>query len=295
MKIGLNGRLVEEEEAVISVFDHGFMYGMGCFETFRTYGGRPFLFDAHMDRLEASLREVGIAARIDRPAARALIGRLIEANGFADAYVRYAVSAGIGPLGLPDDEYAAPHTIIYTKPLPPAADGGEPSVRPLQVLRLRRNTPEGERRIKSFHFMNNILGKRELGRYPWAAGAEGLFLTADGLVAEGVVSNVFFVIDGRVVTPPTNTGILAGVTRGFVLELSASLGIPAAEEPLTLRDAARAQEVFLTNSVQEIVRVDRIYDPDGAVIWRSPGDGRADTAGRLLAAYRQAVKGMMNE
>ena len=294
MKIGLNGCLVEEKEAVISVFDHGFMYGMGCFETFRTYGGQPFLFDAHMDRLEDSLRAVGIAANIDRPAARELIRALIETNGLTEAYIRYAVSAGAGAVGLPNEDYAAPNTIVYVKPLPPIADDDEPSVRPLQVLRLPRNTPEGERRIKSFHYMNNILGKREITRYPWAAGAEGLFLTADGHVAEGIVSNVFFVVDGRVMTPPLNTGILAGVTRGFVLELLQALGIPAAEETLTLQDAVRAQEVFLTNSIQEIVRVDRIFDPNGDCIWRFPGDEHSDAAKRLFAAYRQAVKGAMN-
>jgi|SRR5690606_32569795 4-amino-4-deoxychorismate lyase len=282
--VAVNGMLVEKERAVVSVFDHGFLYGIGLFETMRTYGGAPFLLDRHLARLADGCRRLGIRHEPDEGEVRRLIRRLLDANGLKDGIVRLSVSAGEGPLGLPEGPYESPVTVIFCKPLPPV-----PASRPLQLLRLRRNTPEGSVREKSFHYMNNVLAKRELSTYPWAAGAEGLFLDAAGRVAEGVVSNVFFAAGGVLHTPSAETGILPGVTRGEVLRLAAEDGIEAREGLYGVDDLWRANELFLTNSVQELVPVHAVYDETGAVRWRWSGKPGPLTE-RLKAAYRRETE-----
>lgn len=277
--VGLNGTLVEKAQAVVSVFDHGFLYGIGLFETMRTYGGVPFRLGRHLARLAAGCRRLGIRHAPDEGEVRRLIGNLLQANGLRDGYVRYSVSAGEGPLGLPDGAYDAPVTVVYCKPLPPVPDS-----KPLQLLRLRRNTPEGDVREKSFHYMNNVLARRELAGYPWAAGAEGLFLTGDGQVAEGIVSNVFLAAGGVLRTPGLSAGILPGITRAEVLRLAAEAGIETREGPVAPEDLWRADEIFVTNSVQEIVPVHAVYDEEGTVRWSGePGP----LAKRLQRGYRR--------
>jgi 4-amino-4-deoxychorismate lyase len=290
MKIGWNGQVVDEQEAVISVFDHGFLYGMGCFETFRTYGGTPFLFHEHMDRLERSCREIGIRIKVDRPAMLDHLHELTKVNGFEEAYIRCSVSAGQGIVGLPSEDYIHPNTIIYMKALPALGAIEGPQDRALQVLNLPRNTPEGSVRIKSFHYMNNILAKREMSAYPWSAGAEGLFLTSDGLVAEGIVSNVFMVRQGKVYTPSLRTGILPGITRAFIMQLldRAEESTPVIERDYGIETWTTADEIFLTNSIQEIVAVDRVYDQAGKMLWRREGD--ATMTNQLFAKYRAATQ-----
>jgi len=120
MKIAVNGCIIDEREAVVSVYDHGFLYGMGLFETFRTYGGRPFLLKEHLARLAAGLDEIGIRAVPDADGIRELVGKLLAANGLTDAYIRLSVSAGAEALGLPSGDYRSPNTIVYIKPLPPS-------------------------------------------------------------------------------------------------------------------------------------------------------------------------------
>lgn len=280
--IGRNGKVVAKEQAVVSVFDHGFLYGIGLFETMRTYGGVPFRLGQHLDRLANGCRRLGIRYTPDEGEVRRLIRDLLAANGLADGYVRFSVSAGEGPLGLPDGAYTAPETIVYCKPLP-----ATPARKPLQLLKLRRNTPEGTVREKSFHYMNNVLARRELAHYPWAAGAEGLFLNDDGWVAEGVVSNVFFVTGGVLHTPDLATGILPGITRAEVMRLAAEAGITVREGLYAPEELWRAEELFVTNSVQEVVPVDTVYDPAGTICW-SGGPGPVTM--QLQAAYRREIE-----
>jgi len=279
--VALNGQLVDKEQAVVSVYDHGFLYGIGLFETMRTYGGVPFRLGLHLQRLADGCRRLGIRYAPDEAEIRGLIRDLLRANGLADGYVRFSVSAGEGPLGLPDAEYESPVQVIHCKPLPPA-----PERKVLQLLRLRRNTPEGIVREKSFHYMNNVLARRELAGYPWAPGAEGLFLTVDGHVAEGVVSNVFFVEGGVLCTPSLEAGILPGITRGEVLRLAAEAGIETREGMYAPERLWRAEEVFVTNSVQELVPVHAIYDENGSVRWSG---GPHPVTEQLRSAYRNEI------
>ncbi len=260
MLLMMNGRLLDEREATVSVYDHGFMYGVGLFETLRTYGGAPFLLDRHLQRLHAGCREFGITLNYSEDMARSEIARLLSANRLDDAYVRISVSAGKAPLGLPTATYDQPQVVVYLKPLSPAQEFAHRPSKTLQVLALRRNTPEGAERRKSFHYLNNILAKRELQAKVVAPEVEGLFLDAHGYIAEGVVSNIFFIKDGALKTPSLQTGILAGITRGFLIELASQLGIAVEEGLYTVQDLLTADELFVTNSVQEISSVHQLID-----------------------------------
>lgn len=286
--VGINGSVIEQDQARISVMDHGLLYGMGLFETFRTYGGIPFLLERHLERLRGSCRLLGIDHNPDPAAIADWLQRLMTANGLSEAYVRYTVTAGEGPLGLPSGEYTASTEILFAKDLPLFKDSLYTEGRALQVLSLTRNTPETGVRMKSIHYMNNVMAKRELDKRNAVTGAqaEGLMLTADGDVAEGIVSNVFFVRRNRLYTPEVGTGALPGITRAVVLELAGELGIETEEGRYPWEALLEADEVFTTGSVQEIVPVTTLIDPRGA--YNRVGSGSAGPITRtLLQAYRK--------
>lgn len=262
MIIDVNGRLMKAEEAKVSVYDHGFMYGIGLFETFRTYGGKPFLLTKHLERLNKGCREIGIVCKTAEDDWEKRIQALLRANKLVDAYFRISVSAGIDVLGLPEDEYKQPEEIIYVKPLPQTKPVQHKVLRKLHTL---RNSPESLMRHKSFHFMNNVLAKRELANQPGSKGAEGLFLNSDGNICEGIVSNVFFVKNNMVHTPSVDTGCLPGITRQFVIQLASGAGIQVEEGRYDWNQLLSADEIFLTNSIQEIIPVTIVEDVYDAI------------------------------
>jgi 4-amino-4-deoxychorismate lyase len=255
MYIYVNGDIVRKEDAVISPFDHGYMYGLGLFETFRIYNGHPFLLDDHLERLNAGLRALLIAKQFTRGEVTVILEQLLEVNKLTNAYVRWNVSAGIGELGLNTDPYENPTVICYMKPIEGAAASIEKEA---VILNTRRNTPEGDHRLKSHHYLNCILGKREIGKDP---RLEGIFLTKDDYVAEGIVSNIFWVKEETIYTPSVQTGILNGITRQFVITLAKKIGFEVVEGLFTKMDLLSSDEVFITNSIQEIVPIRQI---DGA-------------------------------
>jgi 4-amino-4-deoxychorismate lyase len=290
MKISLNGSLCDEQEAVVSVYDHGFLYGIGLFETFRTYKGKAFLLEKHLERLRQGCAELWIAWELDAQQINLQVSELLAANELQEGYFRLSVSAGVDLLGLPVHPYAAPTVVLYVKPLPLQEEKLYENGKALQLLRLRRNSPEGGERLKSFHYMNNILAKRELSRYPWAAGAEGLFLNGAGFAAEGIVSNVFFMRDSICCTPHLDTGILPGITRALVLDLAGKAGITTAEGMYSWEDLLAADEIFITNSIQEIVPITTLFDAAGKGY--HIGKGSAGQATRkLLQRYRERTMG----
>ncbi|PZE19232.1 aminodeoxychorismate lyase [Paenibacillus xerothermodurans] len=294
MIINVNGKLIDEDKAVVSVYDHGFLYGIGLFETFRTYNGLPFLLDEHMIRITAGCQQLGIGYTADRGEWLRIIKQLLDINGLSDAYIRFTVTAGTDILGLPGEQYSQPNVIVYIKHLPPRDEDLYLAGKPLQLLRLPRNTPEGAGRLKSLHYLNNILANRELSQYPWAAQAEGLFTDAQGFLAEGIVSNLFFCEDGRVCTPALDNGILPGVTRALVLRLAAQAGIAAEEGWYTWADLICADEVFITNSVQEIIPISTLYNTVG--MSQLIGAGKAGELTRhLIQMYREHIEYLVNE
>ncbi|WP_102273287.1 aminodeoxychorismate lyase [Cytobacillus massiliigabonensis] len=249
MYIYLNGKIVQKEKAVISPFDHGYLYGLGLFETFRVYEGHPFLLDDHLERLNHSLEVLNMNVSYSREEILRALRPLLAKNHLTDAYIRVNVSAGIGEIGLQSDPYLHPNLIIFAKPLPPAMNRQEKKA---VILTLNRNTPEGVERLKSHHFLNNILAKREIGDMP---DCEGIFLTKEGFLAEGIVSNLFWLKENVLYTPAIETGILNGVTRKFIMKLAQRKGIAVEEGLYYVADAKKADEVFITNSIQEIVPI----------------------------------------
>lgn len=273
----INGEIKRNNDVLISPFDHGFLYGVGVFETFRTYEGKVFLLEEHVNRLNAALRELNIDLHVTGREVENIVARLEEANGWANSYIRFNVSAGEGEIGLQTAPYKQPNVIVFQKPLQPA---GEMSEKSGIWLETRRTRPEGAFRLKSHHYLNNIFGKREVGNDPLT---EGLFLTEDGFVAEGVVSNLFWVKRKTVYTPSLDTGILNGVTRLFVIELARSAGFHVNEGLFTPAEAEAADEVFVTNSIQEIVPLLSLNEKP------FPGQ-RGETVQLFFKQYREAVR-----
>ncbi|MCE4051793.1 MULTISPECIES: aminodeoxychorismate lyase [Bacillaceae] len=252
MYIYINGEIIPHEKAQISVFDHGFMYGAGLFETFRTYRGHPFLLDSHLGRLNKGLRQLNIDRSFYREETNQIIQRLLNENKLENAYIRFNVSAGIGGIGLQTSSYTEPNVIMYMKSLQTGESLGEKKA---EWLRIRRNTPEGDERLKSHHYLNNLLAKREIGE---DVQMEGLFLTKEGYVAEGITSNLFWIRNGILYTPSVETGILNGITRRFILALAAQSGLEVREGLYKQENLLEADEVFITNSIQEIVAIKSI-------------------------------------
>jgi len=282
MKLWWNGTICDEGEAVIPVTDHGFLYGMGLFETFRTYGGKPFLLDRHAARLREGCAELRFVYEPDEAEIAGAVAALLQANGLQDAYVRWSVSAGSAPLGLPSPAgYARPNVLIMAKPL----GAGAPAPKELHVLTLPRSTPEGAVRRKSFHYMNNIFAKWELAGRTASSHAEGLLTAADGTVVEGIVSNVFWAVGGVMYTPSIETGCLPGITREAVLELAREAGLPVVEGRFPWEALIAADEAFVTNSVQELTPVTALYGADGGLRKSWPAEA-GPIASVLSAAYR---------
>ncbi|MDX8367652.1 aminodeoxychorismate lyase [Cytobacillus sp. IB215665] len=250
MYIYLDGKIIKKEDAKISPFDHGYMYGIGLFETLAVYDGHPFLLDDHLSRLNEGLNSLAIDIELHRDEIFSIITRLLNKNNLTNSYVRLNVSAGVGDIGLSVEHYTKPTVIIYIKPLqvPVAEKAGV-------FLKTKRNTPEGKSRLKSHHFLNNVFGKREIGV---DATKEGIFLSQNGFIAEGIVSNVFWVKNDKIYTPSLETGILNGVTRQFVMTLAKHNGLHIDEGLFKLDEILMADEVFVTNSIQELIPIYKI-------------------------------------
>ena len=249
MYIYINGQYAKKDDVRISPFDHGFLYGLGVFETFRIYNGHPFLMDDHLERLNSGLQILNIKAAFTREEVMGILNGLLAKNRLNHAYIRLNVSAGNGEIGLQTDSYTAPNLIVFSKPLPAPSRMGEKQA---VLLELKRNTPEGAARLKSHHYLNNVLAKREIGS---ASDTEGVFLTKDGFLSEGIVSNIFWYKNGTLFTPDVDTGILDGITRRFIIMLARKAGLEVREGFFKLVEAEAAEEIFFTNSIQEIVPV----------------------------------------
>lgn len=277
MYIYINGEIVSEENAFVSVLDHGFLYGVGLFETVRVYDGKLFLWKEHVARLMAGLSALHIKHEWTSDFLAQAILQTVRVNEQQDAYVRLNVTGGAEGVGLIAGSYTQPSLLIFVKPVAPIPE--QPSAKLLKTVSLPRQTPEGMQRFKSHNFLNNVLAKQEAGS---DLQVEGLLLTREGYVAEGVVSNVFWVRDHCLFTPSAAAGILEGVTRGFVLTLAQRLGIPWKEGLYPLEQLYSADEVFVTNSIQEIVPIAQIDEQ------RLP-TAYGTVTKRLREAYRHAV------
>jgi branched-chain amino acid aminotransferase len=257
MWIYLNDRFVKEEEAVVSVFDHGFLYGDGIYETIRSYGSRIFMRDQHLARLRRSADAIGLTIPIPDHRWPDLLHESMERNNIGnpqqDAYLRITISRGAGGIGLDPALCPTPTVVIMGKELqPPSADQYRIGVN-LIVAKTRRNLPSAlSPQIKATNFLNNILAKREA----IAAGAfDSILLNWESHLTECTVSNLFFVQAGRLCTPALACGLLDGITRDIVLSLAQGAQIPVDEGHFGVEAIYTADECFLTNTSMEVMPV----------------------------------------
>ncbi len=280
--IWIDGQLLPRLEARVSVFDHGLLYGDGVFEGIRQYNGRILRLDAHLKRLFDSAK----AIRLDIPLTAADLGRAIEetikANHLTDCYIRVVITRGVGPLGISPSGCLKPTIIIIadTISLYPA-EMYESGMAIITAATPRISTAALSPKIKSLNYLNNIMAKWEAID---AGVPEAVMLNQQGFVCECTADNIFITRGGKLITPPEESGILMGVTRGIVLELAEKEGLTAMQQNLTRYDLYTADECFLTGTGAEIIPVTSIDK-------RKIGSGAAgDITRRLIAAFHEFVR-----
>ena len=278
----LNGRIMTRDEAVISPYDHGFLYGDGVFEGIRVYDGRVFKLEEHLDRLYASAAHIMLEIPLDRAAMRAAIIDTVRATQLRDAYIRPVISRGPGDLGIDPRKCAKPTVVIIVDVIQLyPKEAYERGLR-MVTATVRRPAPDAlNGRIKSLNYMNNILARIQANQ---AGVEEALMLTDEGYVCECSADNIFVVAKGELWTPAPHLGLLQGVTRDTVLALAREAGIPAGERIFTLYDVYAAEECFLTGTGAEIAPV---VEVDG----RRIGSGRpGELTRRLSSAFRDHAR-----
>lgn len=252
-KVYINGKLYPKDEAKISVFDHGLLYGDGVFEGIRCYNGNVFKFSEHIDRLYDSARAISMEIQLTKDELKDAVINTLKANNLKDSYIRLVVTRGVGKLGLNPFNCTKPQIIIitdfiqlYSKEL------YEKGLNAIIVSTIRNHSNALNPNIKSLNYLNNILAKIECIN---AGATEGIMLNKDGYVAEGTGDNIFIVKNNEVLTPHASAGILIGITRNVVMELAKEAGMTVREEQLTQSDLYNADECFLTGTAAEIIPV----------------------------------------
>lgn len=274
--VSIDGTLVAPEDAKVSVYDRGFLYGDGVFETLRTYRGAPFALEDHLERLQASARAVGIPLPVPLRTLERETQEALRAAGNLDSTIRILLTRGQGPLGLDPSGATSPLRVILVEPLrpPPASlylDG---------VATITVRTDRAADAAPGAKVTNYLASMLALERARAAGAHEALLLDAEGYVLEGTTSNFFLVIEGELLTPPKAL-ILAGITRAHVLALAGREGIPVRHGAIGRNDLASASEAFLTSTLRELVPVIRVDD-----LTIGPGTPGPITR-RLHAAFRR--------
>jgi len=260
--IYVNGRIVPKSQAMVSVYDHGLLYGDGVFEGIRIYRGKIFKCQQHVDRLYQCASQIRLRIPISKEEMVKIQRDCIAANNLIDGYIRLVVTRGFGTLGLDPRRCPVPGIICIADQIrlfsPEAYEAG------MRVVVARRpKTPVAclDPRIKSLNYLNNILAKCEAIDFDCD---ECIMLSTDGNVTEGSGDNIFIIKDGVMYTPPSDVGILEGITRRFVaLELSKAVGVRCVERQMKLDEVLDADEVFLTGTAAEIIGVTQIDQHDG--------------------------------
>ncbi len=282
MKIYIDGKYLDEENAKVSVFDHGLLYGDGIFEGIRAYNGRVFKLKEHIDRLFYSAK----AILLDIPLSHAEVMKAVvdtcRLNKIRDGYIRLVVTRGVGSLGLNPNRCKNPSVIVIADKIQLYPEEMYKKGLAIITVPTVRNLHSAlNPAIKSLNYLNNILAKIESNN---AGVEEAIMLNAEGFVAECTGDNIFIVKENKLLTPPLSAGALYGITRGVVLDLAKSLGMTTAEPNLTRYDMFNADECFMTGTAAELVPVTKI---DGRVI----GTGKPGPATlKLIEAYHAYTK-----
>jgi len=255
-KVWINGKLFDKQDAKISVYDHGLLYGDGVFEGLRSYGGKVFRLEQHLTRLWNSAKAILLEIPMTREAMAKAINETLKVNGLADGYIRLIVTRGAGTLGLDPNRTADPQVIVITDLIKVYPDELYREGLEIITASTMRNHPAAlSPRIKSLNYLNNILAKIEGLQ---AGCMEALMLNHKGEVAECTADNIFIVRDGVLFTPPTDAGALEGITREAVIELARQAGLEVREVSMTKHDVYIADECFLTGTAVEVIAVVKV-------------------------------------
>jgi branched-chain amino acid aminotransferase len=288
--VNVNGQISGERQAVVSVLDHGFLYGEGVYETLRTYNGRPFLLDRHLRRLRTSAGMIGLPVPLTDGQFGARIDETMEAaaqtgtRASSEWYVRILLTRGVGELTYDPGACPTPSVVIIVKPqVDPTPETFEKGVRVVFASVIRNHPGSVNPLIKSNNLLNNALAAQEAVR---AVAYEAVMRNYRGEISECTTANLFIVKSGEVLTPPLDAGLLAGITREFVLEVAAAEGIPAREAVLHDEDLYGADEAFITSTTRELVSIVQVGD-------RVVGPGKpGPVTARLHARFRRQVQAL---
>ena len=282
LKIYINGKLLDKNEATISVFDHGLLYGDGVFEGIRSYNGLIFKLTEHLLRLYESAKSIELSIPISLPELTEAIIRTLKANQLKDAYIRLVVTRGVGDLGLDPAKCPSPTIIIITDKIALYPEEYYKNGLELITACTRRSIPEAVNpQIKSLNYLNNILAKIEATN---SGVMEAIMLNQNGYLVECSGVNIFVVKKEQVLTPPCFLGALKGITRDANIELARKEKLEVREEIMTRHDLFNSDESFLTGTAAEIIPVVKV---DGRTI----GNGKpGKITARLLKEFRQLTK-----
>jgi branched-chain amino acid aminotransferase len=285
--INVNGRISDQKDAVVPVLDHGFLYGEGVYETLRTYNGQPFLADRHLNRLRRSAEMVALIvpltdAEIDRRFRDTMRAAGLGNDAAHEAYIRILVTRGVGELTYDPAACPEPTVVVIVKPhVDPPPEAFANGVKAALVTVIRNHPNSLSPLIKSNNLLNNALAMQEALR---RGAFEGIMRNHRGELAECTQSNLFVVKGGAALTPPVDAGLLPGITRAFLFEVGAELGIPVREQVLKDGDLFAADECFLTSTTREVVPIVRV--DDRAIGAGAPGP----IAKALLQGFRRKAQ-----
>lgn len=282
LKIYINGEYFDKEDAKISVYDHGLLYGDGVFEGLRSYGGKVFRLNEHLDRLYESAHAIWLQIPMTHQELGDAVNATLKLNAIDDGYVRLVVTRGAGTLGLDPNRTSDPRVIIITDHITLYPEEIYQNGMEIVTASTIRNHPQAlNARVKSLNYLNNILAKIEGLR---AGCVEALMLNHKGEVAECTADNIFIVKKSELLTPPADACILNGITRATVIQLAGTAGIVVKEISLSRHDIYTADECFLTGSAAEVVPVIKLDD-------RLIGNGKpGDVTKQLLALFREETR-----
>lgn len=283
LQVYINGKFFAKEDAKVSVYDHGLLYGDGIFEGIRCYSGKVFRLEEHLERLYQSARAIMLEIPITPEKLAEDIYETLRKNNFVDAYIRLVVTRGAGSLGLDPFKTSDPQVIIITDKIALyPAEYYEKGLELITASTIRNHPAALSPRIKSLNYLNNIMAKMEGLQ---AGCVEALMLNHKGEISECTGDNIFLVRDGGLQTPPIDAGILEGITRNVVIELAEQMGIPCAQVPLTRHDVFISDECFLTGTAAEVIPVVKLDKrPIG-------GGAVGPITQQLLAAFKKLVHG----
>ncbi len=282
LKVYFDGEFVPQEEAKVSIFDHGLLYGDGVFEGIRAYHGRVFRLKDHLDRLYDSAKVIKLDINLTKEEMEEVVLESCRKNNLNDAYIRLVVSRGPGDLGLDPKKCKKPLVFCIAADIQLYPEEFYEKGLEIVTVPTRRNVPEAlSPRIKSLNYLNNIMAKIEAGLH---GVPEALMLNQEGYVAEATGDNVFILKGNKLITPPKFVGILEGITRNTVMELAEKEGFDVREELFTRYDIYTADECFLTGTAAEIIPVVNV---DGREIKNGkPGE----VSNKLIKQYRELTK-----